>query len=158
MRTSRVINPFTWFRHGDLTDAVNSYRTLTTVPALVTDGIPVPPWGREQATCLRITHLRAAGATPWQFVITIYGYRPECLIETPVGTFTAIAGVTGAGWSSLGEITVDGAGANTLKEDHLLSSVSGYTRIAAQESSTPLGDPNIWTDLGFAEPDHAEEV
>jgi len=153
MSTTEKVNPFQWYRHGDLTDAGNAYRTLATAPALVTDGISVPPSARGRPAALRITHDPAGGGKQWFFYISVYGYRPQVLIETPVGTFTAIAGATGPGWSELARIAVDGGGFMTLAEDHALDAITGYERLAAQEYYTPSGDPDIWTDFGFSTTD-----
>ena len=143
-------HPADWFRHGDLTDAANQYRTVIAAPTLVAQGVPVPGDGRDWLAVLDIA-MEAAGAHT--FTIVVYGWKPAINIVLAAGVApTAIppAHASGVGWSNLGEIAVTGVVAGThSRESHQLQGVTAYTRLYAR-ATTVVGGPSIWTDFGFS--------
>ena len=137
-----TLNPALWIRHGDTTDAANDYRALTSAPTASTDGIPVPADRRESLAHLKLTHSAAGART---FTVDVWGYKPGAQILLS-SAWVTISGA--AEWAHIGSFQVDESGDGS--ECHLLEAISGFTRLAAQVSSSS-GSPDVWTDFGFAQ-------
>lgn len=146
-------HPAYWLRHGNLADVATGYRALSTLPALSTDGVAIPPNRRDSLAKIDLT-FEAAGA--FTAVIAIYGYKPAVQIELADATVPAVAGVRGAGWTNLGQINVSGTGAGGAqpREAHQLEGVTGFTRLAGRVLSS-TGAPDAWIDFGFSIPEEA---
>ncbi len=138
-------HPALWIRHGNLADGAADYRTVTAAPTLVTEGVPVPPDRRDELTTIDIA---ASAVGAYTFTIVVWGYKAATGIYLADGTYPAIAGANGPGWTNLGAIDITGTGAQT-RSAHQLQGITGFTRLYAQATSV-VGAASIWTDFGFS--------